>query len=182
VSDAYALVVVVCLSSPIFGLAPQTHKHGISNAQITSINTRRDLLSLVPVALVLGSADAVAADTGADVRGTPVTPFNSLMFQYRGSDFSGLSAQDLGEPSISYKDFIDRMKAGEVSFVEFRAPDGDVAYATVNGSEKPIRIGEGYPIEQHDGYSSPAFAIRAVRNAGVPYKFIVPGLQKFASS
>jgi hypothetical protein len=64
-----------------------------------------------------------------------------------------------------------------VTFVEFLAPYGDVAYATLQSNNgRPIRVGAGYPIEQHDGYSSPAFAIRTVANAGVPYKFTVPAL------
>jgi hypothetical protein len=125
---------------------------------------------------------AAAAESGTDIRGTQVTPFNSLMFQYRGSDYPGLRAEDLDEPSISYGEFMDSLKSGRVSFVEFRAPDGDAAYATLQGRDAPIRIGEGYPVEQHDGYSSPAFAIRAVQNAGVPYKFVVPGLAKYASA
>ncbi len=63
------------------------------------------------------------------------------------------------------------------------APDGDAAYVTFKAKEggakaSPIRIGEGYPVEQHDGYSSPMFCVRAVKNAGVPYKFTVPALAK----
>jgi hypothetical protein len=105
------------------------------------------------------------------------------MFQYRGNDFSGLKVEDLvDEPSISYQDFVERLKKGDVTYVEFLAPYGDAAYATLAGSKDPVRIGAGYPIEQHDGYSSPAFAIRAVQNSGVPYKFVVPGLAKFTSS
>jgi hypothetical protein len=34
-------------------------------------------------------------------------------------------------------------------------------------------------VEQHDGWSSPAFAVRAVKNAGVSYKFTVPALQAY---
>ena len=45
-----------------------------------------------------------------------------------------------------------------------------------SGSEKPIRIGEGYPVEDPEGWSSPAFVIKAVAKKGVPYKFVVPGL------
>jgi hypothetical protein len=105
------------------------------------------------------------------------------MFQYRGNDFAGLRAEDIEEPSISYREFVDSLKRGDVTYVEFVAPFGDAAYATMRGRESgPIRIGEGYPIEKHDGYSSPAFAIRAVQNAGVPYKFVVPGLAKFSST
>jgi hypothetical protein len=79
---------------------------------------------------------------------------------------------------VSYADFMTALKAGDIEFVEFMAPDGDAAYATFRG-KSPIRIGEGYPIEQHDGWSSPAFAIRAVKNAGVPYKFTVPALSAY---
>ncbi len=127
--------------------------------------------------------DRVAgADTGAEVRGTPVNAFNGLAFQYRGSDFNGLTASDINEPSISYPEFVSKLKSGDVLLVEFYAPDGDVAYATLksnsNNNGNRIRIGEGYPIEQHDGYSSPAFAIRTVKNANVPYKFVVPALAK----
>mmetsp|Transcript_27192 Transcript_27192/g.31266 ORF Transcript_27192/g.31266 Transcript_27192/m.31266 type:complete len:218 (-) Transcript_27192:76-729(-) len=117
----------------------------------------------------------------------------------------GLDASLLDEPSISYKDFLDKLTKGEVVFVEFLAPDGDVAYATVkvveetttvtkgevgkDGEEgqpittttsttveKKLRIGEGYPIELRDGISSPLFCIKAVKAANVPYKFTVKGL------
>ena len=66
--------------------------------------------------------------------------------------------------------------------VEFYAHNGDVAYATLTTeaagetSRRRIRIGEGYPIERNDGYSSPAFASRTVQNAAVSYKFVVPSL------
>lgn len=129
-------------------------------------------------------AAAAWADTGAEVRGTPVTPFNGLIFQYRGNDFGGLQAADLHEPSVSYKEFVERLQQGQVEFVEFMAPNGDAAYVTFkSGSSSkaagPIRIGEGYPSEQADGWSSPAFAVRTVQNAGVPYKFTVPALRAY---
>lgn len=89
----------------------------------------------------LSSTPALAE---VDVRGTAVTPFNGLMFQYRGSEFGGLTAGDLnGEESITYADFMDKLKAGQVESVEFLAPDGDKAYATLKESGKSIRIGEG---------------------------------------
>ena len=100
----------------------------------------------------------------------------------------------MNEPSITYADFNDKLKSGQIAFVEFLAPDGDVAYATIKtqsggdsatssstSSGNKVRIGEGYPIEQHDGYSSPMFCVRAVKNAGVPYKFVVPALMKKSS-
>ena len=60
------------------------------------------------------------------------------------------------EPSISYSDFISKLNSDQVSFVQFLAPNGDVAYATfkqssadgeASSSAAPIRIGEGYPLE-----------------------------------
>jgi hypothetical protein len=138
--------------------------------------------ALVTSAVVLLPALEAKADTGAEVRGTKLTPLNGLAFQYRGADYGGLTAAEINEPSISYADFMVKLKAGEVELVEFLAPDGDTAYATFKagaGKESPIRIGEGYPVEQHDGWSSPAFAVRAVKNAGVAYKFTVPALQAY---
>jgi hypothetical protein len=137
--------------------------------------TMASLLLAIPTA-------ATRAETGAEVRGTPVNAFNGLAFQYRGSDFGGLKSSEVDEPTVPYAEFVEKLKAGEVAFVEFMAPDGDAAYATFNngasGTKAPIRIGEGYPIEQHDGFSSPLFAIRTVKNAGVPYRFTLSALQK----
>lgn len=130
--------------------------------------------------LIAATPLVATADTGAEVRGIPVNPFNGLIFNYRGSDFGGLRAEDINEPSIPYIEFLEKLKAGEVTFVEFKAPAGDAAYATFKDG-KSLRVGEGYPIEQPRGYSSPAFAIRAVTNAGVPYKFTVPNIQNYQS-
>eukprot|EP00957_Ditylum_brightwellii_P196604 14979546-Ditylum_brightwellii.AAC.1 len=119
-----------------------------------------------------------------DIRGTDLNAFNGLSFNYRGSEYGGLDASTLNEPSIPYKDFLAKLSAGEVEFVEFLAPDGDAAYATFTpkegeAKEKPIRIGEGFPIEQHDGWSSPAFVVRSLKEKGVPYKFTVPALAAY---
>jgi hypothetical protein len=150
---------------------------------------RRSFLAAgVAMATLLSSSQAALAEQALETRqGIEVTAFNGLIFNYRGGSFGGLDASTLNEPSISYNEFNQKLKAGEVEFVEFLAPDGDAAYATfktAGGGPKatPIRIGEGYPIEQHDGYSSPAFCVRSVKNAGVPYKFTVPALRKFQNS
>lgn len=130
------------------------------------------------------AAEAMAEDDDKTRGGVELTPFNGLTFNYRGNEFSGLNASTLDEPSIPYKEFLQKLEVGEVEFVEFLAPDGDIAYATLKPAEggeklKPIRIGEGYPIEQHDGWSSPAFAVKSVAKKGVPYKFTVPGLSAY---
>ncbi len=80
-------------------------------------------------------------------------------------------------PTPLTQEFLDRLSSGDVSYVEFLAPNGDRAYAQVG--EKRIRIGEGYPVEQSKGWSSPAFAIRSVKDKGVPYRFVVPELEKY---
>lgn len=152
-----------------------------AKAQEALSESRRSLFftaSALLTSIAIPGSQAMA-DTGADVRGTPLTPFNGLMYQYRGSEFGGLTSDEVGEPSIPYAEFMEKMKAGDVEFVEFIAPDGDAAYATFKGKQAGIRIGEGYPTEQHDGWSSPAFAVRAVKNAGVPYKFTVPALAAY---
>jgi hypothetical protein len=114
------------------------------------------------------------------------TAFNGLIFNYRGGQYGGLDGNTLTEPSVPFREFGERLKKGEVAFVEFLAPDGDKAYVTFKPAKegdvppKPIRIGDGYPIEQHDGWSSPAFVVRAVTRYNVPYKFTVPGLAKYS--
>jgi len=146
-----------------------------------NLNRRRMIKSMFlkfsTAATLAASSRAVAEDV--EIRGTKVDAFNGLAYNYKGNDFNGLDASTLNEPSIPYADFLSKLDKGEVTFVKFLAPNGDVAYATLKDEEKPIRIGEGYPIEQHDGYSSPAFAIRSVKEKGVAYKFIVPGLEAY---
>ena len=108
--------------------------------------------------------------------------FNSLIYNFKNVDLGGgLDASTLQEPSVPFLEFGEKMKNGEVTFVEFLAPSGDVAYATFKGSKGPIRIGEGYPISKKGSWSSPDYVIRSVSNFGVPYKFTVPALAKFTA-
>lgn len=134
--------------------------------------------------MLLGIQTAGAVDDDLTRGGVTLTPFNSLTFNYRGGGFTGLDASTLDEPSIPFQEFLDKLNVDEVEFVEFLAPDGDAAYATFKANsegekQKPIRIGEGFPIEQHDGWSSPAFVVKALNKKGVPYKFSVPGLAAY---
>mmetsp|Transcript_165 Transcript_165/g.408 ORF Transcript_165/g.408 Transcript_165/m.408 type:complete len:199 (-) Transcript_165:59-655(-) len=152
-----------------------------------TICTRRSFLS--GGALMLGvSATAVGkANAENPEDDIPWTPFNGLIFNYRNSQYPGLDASTLDEPSVPFLEFGKRLEKGEVAFVEFMYPHGDAAYVTFKPSEeepdpKPIRIGEGFPLEQHDGWSSPAFVVRALNNYGVPHKFTVPALEKFRVS
>jgi hypothetical protein len=152
----------------------------MSNKPVVSEDaSRRSLLlnsGIAAAALVGASRPAMADDE------IKIDVFNGLIFNYRGNGFNGLDASTLDEPSIPFLEFGARLQKGEVEFVEFLAPDGDAAYATFKTdgeAEAPIRIGEGFPIEQHDGYSSPAFVVRALKNYNVSYKFTVPGLEKY---
>ena len=93
-------------------------------------------------ALLSGAAAASAAligpktaSAGETRQGIELTPFNSLAFQYRNSQNGGLDASTIGEPSIPYADFLTKLSTGDVEFVEFLAPDGDVAYATLKATE-----------------------------------------------
>ena len=76
-----------------------------------------------------------AASAGETRQGIELTPFNSLAFQYRNSQNGGLDASTISEPSIPYTDFLSKLSTGDVEFVEFLAPDGDVAYATLKATE-----------------------------------------------
>eukprot|EP00536_Pseudo-nitzschia_multiseries_P006318 jgi/Psemu1/192758/e_gw1.132.64.1 len=187
----FAAVLVACsavLAVEGWSTTPAPNQSNKSGSSSNSSGGRRDFVrSLVAIggsaAVVVGaSAPPALAEQARETRqGNEVNAFNGLAFNYRGGEFGGLDASTLDEPSVPYSEFNDKLKAGEVAFVEFLAPDGDVAYVTFKGEDQQkIRIGEGYPIEQHDGYSSPMFCVRTVKNAGVPYKFTVKGLEKYS--
>jgi hypothetical protein len=102
-----------------------------------------------------------------------------------GGESPTVNPASLDEPSIPYSEFLERLNSDQVAAVEFLAPNGDAAYATFKSSGGDgavgagggrIRIGEGYPVEDPRGWSSPAFVVKAVARRGVPYKFVVPGL------
>ena len=147
-------------------------------------STRRAWLAGGTSALIAGIAASVPAEAAPLGAGTPVRreidAFNSLVYNFKNEDLSGgLDASTLTEASIPFTEFGQKMKDGQVTFVEFMAPSGDVAYATIKGGNGPIRIGQGYPINKRGRWSSPDYVIRAVSNFKVPYKFTVPGMPKY---
>ncbi|KAL7460241.1 hypothetical protein ACHAXS_000705 [Conticribra weissflogii] len=143
---------------------------------------------LTTAVATIGAASLIPSQAFAEAEtmergGVRLTPFNSLAFNYRGVSPT-LDANTLNEPSVSYTEFLEKLNSDQVSYVEFLAPNGDAAYVTFKASEanmdvKPIRIGEGYPLEDPEGWSSPAFVVKAVAKKGVPYRFVVPGLAKY---
>ncbi|CAB9497732.1 expressed unknown protein [Seminavis robusta] len=157
----------------------------------TTAGTDRRSLLLGGAAALISAATVTAANpqpaNAALGAGTPVGreigTFNSLIDNLKNIDLGGgLDASKLNEPSVPFSEFGEKLKNGEVAFVEFMAPSGDVAYATFKGKkdkEERIRIGQGYPISKKGSWSSPDYVIRAVSNFGVPYKFTVPALAKY---
>eukprot|EP00555_Chaetoceros_dichaeta_P015328 CAMPEP_0198275602 /NCGR_PEP_ID=MMETSP1447-20131203/64864_1 /TAXON_ID=420782 /ORGANISM="Chaetoceros dichaeta, Strain CCMP1751" /LENGTH=199 /DNA_ID=CAMNT_0043970487 /DNA_START=175 /DNA_END=774 /DNA_ORIENTATION=+ len=149
---------------------------------IGSLTTLSSLLTIV----AKPSPSQAAAEDGELTRGgVQLTPFNGLAFNYRGGDSQGLDGSTLDEPSVSYAYFLDALDKGNVEFVEFFAPSGDKAYVTFKAIEgvctkcRPVRIGEGYPVEDPNGFSSPAFVIKTVQKKNVPYKFTLPALANY---
>jgi hypothetical protein len=192
VSQRFLLLPLFCSGAAAFSVPGAIGSKSATSLSATPTDdtefSRRSFFSAsaAVIATFTGASAAQAVQEVETRQGIQVNAFNGLIFNYRNSQFGGLEAGELNEPSVSYSDFCERLKAGEVEFVEFLAPDGDAAYVTFKpkdgqAKQAPIRIGEGYPIEQHDGWSSPAFAVRTVKNAGVPYKFTVPGLAKYSS-
>ena len=100
------------------------------------MSRRNALLSGAAAAASAALIGPNAASAAGETRqGIELTPFNSLAFQYRNSQNGGLDATTINEPSIPYADFLSKLSSGEVEFVEFLAPDGDVAYATLKPAE-----------------------------------------------
>ncbi len=126
----------------------------------------------------LGSLDSVV--------GREIRSFNGLIYNFKNTALDGgLDASKIKGPSVSFIEFGEAMKNGQVAFVEFMAPYGEEAYVTFKPKEgdkespKPIRIGQGYPTMAKNSWSSPDYVIRSVSNFGVPYKFTVPMLAKY---
>lgn len=119
------------------------------------------------------------------VLGREQRSFSGLVYAFKNTSLDGgLDASTIKEPSVPFIEFGEKMINKEVAFVEFIAPFGEVAYVTFKPTEadanpKPIRIGQGYPTNGKDSWSSPDYVIRSVSNFGVPYKFTVPLLAKY---
>ena len=181
VRDISVLAIVFILSLGVDGWSIESPK------TTTSSGNRRTFVAttLTTIATItLTSPDAVFAKSLGSkdsVVQREINTFNSLIYNFKNSALDGgLDASTLNEPSISFVDFGEAMKKGQVTFVEFMAPNGLVAYATLKKNpKKPIRIGQGYPTGAKNSWSSPDFVIRSVSNYGVPYKFTVPALEKY---
>lgn len=87
-------------------------------------------------------------------------------------DYPGAPAPT-DEESITFKSFLDSLDKGLVAKVDFLA-GGNKAYAFVkpsaSGEATRIRVGEGYPDEQGNGWSSPLWVVRALNDRNVSEK------------
>merc|ERR1712194_73367 len=86
---------------------------------------------------------------------------------YNGVDFNGLPKSAAPAGSMPYTEFLAALKAKKIEGVVFQPPAGDVAFALVDG--KSVRIGEGWPVEVSNSWSSPQWVVRILQNEGVPY-------------
>lgn len=160
---------------------------GVCGLALESSSSRRAFLSVPAAAVATATAIGIEVADPVHAKGLgskdtviqrEINTFNSLIYNFQNTALDGgLDAKSLNEPSITFVEFGQAMKKGEVTFVEFLAPTGAVAYATLKKNpKKPIRIGQGYPTGGKNSWSSPDFVIRSVSNYKVPYKFTVPAL------
>mmetsp|Transcript_5240 Transcript_5240/g.9234 ORF Transcript_5240/g.9234 Transcript_5240/m.9234 type:complete len:213 (-) Transcript_5240:100-738(-) len=108
-----------------------------------------------------------------------INVFNSICMgfgcgAFNDPTFAG-APKPADEDSISYMDFLKQLDAGKVEKVDF-FENGNRAYAYLRGDAEGtagtrIRIGEGYPIDQTKGWSSPLWVVRSLENKKVPYQF-----------
>lgn len=184
-------LVLACLA-PAAAFSPQnTGRRDFLASAVGGIVTATTVAAPSAQAVVKGSAPQGTALGKIDKKspvGKEIESWNSLIYNFKNNRLDGgLDAKTLKEPSISFTEFGEKLKNGEVTFVEFLAPNGDVAYATVKksknakgkGSTERLRIGQGYPTTSKNSWSSPDYVIRAVSNFGVPYAFTVPALSKY---
>eukprot|EP00903_Cladosiphon_okamuranus_P009364 g8928.t1 len=138
-------------------------EHAVAVAVATSV-----------VALGVASAPVVMAEELP--AGT--NPFTSICMgfgcgEFQGLDYPGAPAPT-DEESITFKSFLESLDKGLVAKVDFLA-GGNKAYAFVkpsaSGEPTRIRVGEGYPDEQGNSWSSPLWVVRALNDRNVPYHF-----------
>ena len=97
----------------------------------------------------------------------------SLLFGAK--DYPGAPAPT-DEESITFKSFLDSLDKGLVAKVDFLS-GGDKAYAFLkpsgggDGELTRIRVGQGYPDEQGNGWSSPLWVVRALNDRKVRCTF-----------
>lgn len=185
-SSSALLLILLCSATTqtgVQGLAAPSSSETTPGRRAFLASTAAAVTAATVSSLVVAVDPAAASGLGSkdSVIQREINTFNSLIYNFKNTALDGgLDASTLNEPSIPFLEFGELMKKGQVVSVEFMAPSGAVAYATLKKNpKKPIRIGQGYPTGGKNSWSSPDFVIRSVSNYGVPYKFTVPALAKY---
>ena len=127
--------------------------------------SRRSVLSLA--AASLAAPLAAHADVKYEGGAFSATCMGFGCNSYSGTDFNGMPKEEAPAGSMPYPDFLKALKDKKVEGVVFQPPAGDVAFALIDG--KSVRIGEGWPVEVSNSWSSPTWVVRILQNEGVPY-------------
>lgn len=112
-------------------------------------------------------ADTSAECYGAEGGALAATCLGFGCNPYGDIGFNGLSKEAAPPGSMPYSEFLAALKAKKVERVIFEPPAGDEAYAVIDGNK--IRVGEGWPIEMPNSWSSPSWVVRILENEKVPY-------------
>lgn len=119
---------------------------------------------------------------GLSVRDTlpaEASVFDSTCFgfgcnSYRGTDYGGAPAPSTGEPMMSFQDFVAQLKDEQlrkkVRMVDIYGAGGEQVYVSLTSGDK-VRVGEGLPIEDSNGWSSSLWLVRILKNEGVPFEY-----------
>lgn len=125
----------------------------------------------------LAAAACAAAAAPAMAQG-PKSVFDSTCLgfgcnNYGGQDFTGMAAP-AGEESLPFADFIaqlkDKASVAKISGVDIYGAGGDRVYVSFSDGKK-MRLGEGLPIDDSKGWSSPLWLVRILDNARVPHTY-----------
>eukprot|EP00977_Amphora_coffeiformis_P014600 scaffold4097_cov166-Amphora_coffeaeformis.AAC.57 len=130
-------VLVLYLTASVIGFSPQdvsSCRRDFLSSSVAGVLTTVTVVAPAN-AVVKGSAPQGTAlgkiDKNSAV-GKEIESWNSLIYNFKNNRLDGgLDASKLKEPSIPFTEFGEKLKNGEVTFVEFMAPNGDVAYATI---------------------------------------------------
>lgn len=137
---------------------------------LSSVGSRRSVVVGGLSSAVIGISPT---KTAAEV---PVDPFNSMCLGFgcnsvKGVELSSGTPKPTDEESMSWADFLAAIDEKKVARVDFFDVNMQKAYAVLNDDVR-ILIGEGYPIEAGNSWSSTTFVARILNNNKVPYTFL----------
>lgn len=110
----------------------------------------------------------------------PTDPFNSMCLGFGCNSVQGVdrisgAPKPTDEDSIAWLDFLKALDDNRVARVDFVDVTMRKAYAVLKDGQQGttvILIGEGYPIEVGNSWSSTAFVARILQNRGIGYTFL----------